>query len=414
MLSRLKSFVQFFLLFFYGTTPSAINHHTPQARIVAYTLGGIIAFVTLPFVFVATLVLASTHITPDVIAGSSRWAAILALSMLLTFAIVWLERALVILGDAVAPHWAPQLCLLVIRLMMIVLLSVVIAQKWEEASHQGLIRAERQVMRDEAVEQHRQYADKEFDVSGLNGRESSAQETIRQLELQLGALPAELVQAQARDQSCQVESQRLRAELSSASRAEDLSETHQAYLNRLRTRAQVKAAECRQMGNNTRKRIDAYKAPIRTRLDQEKTEHTQLKAKHSLAEEKADQSYEARMSVAEQALKEAGTDAKAFARIRQKHPEIDLAVKEKTLLLAMIELLPLLLKLLLWNSPISAEARATLQIHSAWYRIQTRQSLHREKAGFGFLGSGFGWDATASMAGSPYHAAPPFWKGSRS
>jgi hypothetical protein len=115
----------------------------------------------------------------------------------------------------------------------------------------------------------------------------------------------------------------------------------------------------------------------------------------------------------ELALTEAGTDAKAFARVRQKNSEIDQAVKEKTLLLAAIEMLPLILKLLLWNSPISAESQATLQAYSAWYREQKRKSIQNERGLVNNRGSSaIGphtpvWAPHAVMGASPYRAPLP-------
>lgn len=398
------------ILFFYGTTPVAISHHTPQARMIAYTLGGIILFVTVPFVFAGVTFLASTHITEDTLQGAPRWLAILVLASLLTFGIIWLERALVILGDAVAQHWLAQAGLLTIRLLMIALLSVVIAQKWEEASHQGLIRAERQVMRDEAVAQHRQHANQEFDVSGLSTREAASQTSINSLETKLATLPPDLAQAQSNVQTCLLEASRLWAEYSGARVAENTSESHKAYLANLRTRAGVKSSECKQLDSNTRQRIEAYKAPLRTQLTQHNGEHTQLMADQRKARQDASSSYKGRMSEAELALKEAGTDAKAFVRVREKNPEIDRAVKAKTILLAAIEMLPLILKLLLWNSPVSAETRATLQAYSAWYREQMRKSIQNERSKLGNNGSSAigthspAWAPYAVMGASPYRA----------
>jgi hypothetical protein len=401
------------VLFFYGTTPAAISHHTPQARMIAYTLGGIILFVTVPFVFAGVTFLSSTHITSDILQGALRWIAIVALASLLTLSIIWLERALVILGDAVAQHWLAQAGLLAIRLLMIALLSVVIAQKWEEASHQGLIRAERQVMRDEAVTQHRQHSNQEFDLAGLSTREASSQTAINSIETRLATLPTDLAQAQSTVQTCLLEARRLWAEYSGARADENESESHRAYLANLRTRAGVKSSECKQLDSNTRQRIETYKAPLRTQLNQYNEEHAQLISDQRKAIQDASSSYKERVTETELALTEAGTDAKAFARVREKNSEIDQAVKAKTILLAAIEMLPLILKLLLWNSPVSAETRATLQAYSAWYREQMRKSIQNERPKVGNNGSSAigphspAWAPHAMVGASPYRAPLP-------
>lgn len=401
------------VLFFYGTTPTAIAHHTPQARMIAYTLGGIILFVTVPFVFAGVFFLVSTHITDGVLQGAPRWVMIVVVSSMLAFGIIWLERALVILGDAVAQHWFAQAGLLAIRLLMIALLSVVIAQKWEEASHQGLIRAERQVMRDEAVASHRRHANQEFDVSGLSTREAASRTMINELEAKLSTLPSELAQAQSSVQSCQLEAKRLWAEYSGARALENNTDSHKIYLGNLRTKAGVKSAECKQLDSTTRQRIEAYMAPLRIIRNQHNEEYAQLLTDHRQAQKDASTSYKDRMSEAELGLNEAGTDAKAFARVREKNPEIDSAVKAKTILLAAIEMLPLILKLLLWNSPVSAETRATLQAYSAWYREQMRLSIQKEKLaqkgnGAGVVNSNFqpGMTPQAAMSASPCRVPP--------
>ena len=369
------------LLFFYGTTPSAVVHHTSHAKTVAYTLGGIIAFVTVPFVFVGVTFLASTHISSEDLPGSLRWCAILAIALVLTFAIVWLERALVILGDAIASHWLAQLGLLAIRLLVIALLSVVIAQKWEEAAHRGLIRAEKQAMRDEAIAQHRGNANKEFDVSGLTSKEATASSSIESLEAKIATLPANLVAAQANVSSCQQEARRLWIEYNAHAASGNMDGGGADRLVGLRARASAKSADCKQLDVDVRKQVDAYRSPLNKALEIRRAEHASLVAGRAKADQDAASSYEGRMTEANRAFTESGMDAKAFARVRSKNPDIDAAVKAKTALLAAIELLPLVLKLLLWNSPISAEARANLQAYSAWYRAQTRLSIQNEKAG---------------------------------
>ena len=395
------------VLFFYGTTPSAIAHHTPQARMIAYTLGGIILFVTVPFVFAGVTFLVSTHITADMFSATVRWGAIVLVASMLTFGVIWLERALVILGDAVAQHWLAQAGLLTVRLLMIALLSVVIAQKWEQASHKGLIRAERQVMRDEAVTQHRKNSSLEFDVAGLSNREASSQTAISSLETRLARLPPDLAQAQSTVKTCLLEASRLWAEYRGV-RADD---NERADLGNLRTQAGVKSKECKRLDSNTRQQIENYKAPLREQLTQYNAEHAQLISDQRKARQDASSSYMERVTETELALTEAGTDAKAFSRVREKNSEIDQAVREKTLLLAAIEMLPLILKLLLWNSPVSAETRATLQAYSAWYREQMRKSIQKER-GFANNGSSVIGPHTPGaphvvMRASPYRAHLP-------
>lgn len=51
MALALFTMVQKLLLFAYGTSQGVADKHHPQARSVAYTIGGLLVFVTLPFLF---------------------------------------------------------------------------------------------------------------------------------------------------------------------------------------------------------------------------------------------------------------------------------------------------------------------------------------------------------------------------
>ncbi len=367
------------LLFFYGTTPDAVSHHMPQARMVAMTLGGIIAFVTLPFVLAGTFFLVGSAIPEESFPGM-RWAVVVGFACMLTLAIVWVERALVILGDAVAGNWISQGLLLAVRLVMIWLFSVVIAGKWEMAEHRGLIRSELQTMGDEAMERHETYASREYDVHGLNTRKDAVQSRLKEVEGSLASLPPELVAAKSRTRECQLTAARLTAERTALEGIVSPTADQLERLSALKPLAAVESAECKQLAANTRQRIHDYESPLRTDLEQLRKELPQLSNAHSQAAANAKEVFRERVKEARLALSESGSDEKAFVRVRQNNPDIDRSVKEKTLMLAAIELLPLLLKILLRNSPIAAEARAMLQEHSAHYRIRELQSLAIERA----------------------------------
>ena len=137
-----------------------------------------------------------------------------------------------------------------------------------------------------------------------------------------------------------------------------------------------------------KQRIQDYKRPLEKELGQRRTQNEKVETAYNTAEDQAEKSYKERMGKATQTLTESGMDDKAFARVRQKNPDIDLAVRQKTLLLAAIELVPLLLKMLLRNSPISAETRANLQREAAYYRDIMRQSIQNERNG-GPVGFGY-------------------------
>lgn len=373
------------MLFFYGTTPSVVSHHTEQAKMVAYTLGGIIAFITLPFILAGTIFLSSYYISTDVIDGPLRWLAILGIASVLTFGIVWMERALVILGDAVSQHIAPQIMLLGVRIGMICLLSVVVAEKWELAFHRGLIRAEKLEMRDEEITKHQKKSNQEFNVDGINQQASTTQSSITHLENQLNKLPEHLQKAQAKVFACQLDSKKIWLELQNFPKVSDRTEAQLAQATSIKIRANLKSTECKQLDRSTQDEVAAYKKPLHAQLNSERQEIAKLSSERSTATQQSKSSYTSRMQEADQARNDAGTDAKAFGRIRAKNPEIDHSVLMKTLLLAGIELLPLLLKLLLRNSPISAETRSVLQVESAKYRDQTKQSVLLENVGRGTL-----------------------------
>ena len=405
MLERTKAL----LLFFYGTTVDAVSHHTPHAKMVAITLGGIIAFVTVPFVLAGTVFLVGSAVHEESFPGM-RWAVIAGFAFLLTLAIVWVERALVILGDAVGGNWISQGLLLAVRLAMIWLFSVVIAGKWEMADHRGLIRSELQTMGDEAMERQEKYASREFDVDGLKTRTDAANSRLKEVEGSLSTLPPELVAAKNHARECEHKAARLTAEWMALDSIKSPTAGQLERLSALRTLAAVKSAACRQLAATTRRRVHEYESPLRTELEQLHKELPQLSKAQSQAVANAKEAFRERLKEARLALSESGSDEKAFVRVRQNNPDIDRSVKEKTLMLAAIELLPLLLKILLRNSPIAAEARAMLQEQSAHYRIRERQSLAMERAARH-------WTAPRAPALLPSstlvinpHRLPPAWR----
>lgn len=366
------------LLFSYGTSQEIADRHHPQARSVAYTIGGLIIFVTLPFLYVGT-----AYLLYDELAGVSsalvRWIAVLLVTAVITVAILWVERALLVLSDAIWPHFSAHLAMFLIRICMVFLFSAVIAQKWVLNSYAGPIQKELVVMVNEAQELEHKNANATFNVSTLEKRLTTAQDRSRELELQLATLPKHIVVATEQLNACKVDSTRLSAERNEIRRIADRTDAQEDRLRVLEVSSRTKAAECRLKQQEINDAVQAYREPINTELSAVRATAGETLTNFAAAEKSANAQATKRADQSANALTLNGADQEAFSRVRGKNPDIDLEVHKKTLLLAALELLPLLLKLLTYNSPIAMEARALLQQESEGFRDRLRESIEREK-----------------------------------
>ncbi len=398
LLSTLKHGV----LFAYGTSQDVANKHHPQSRSVAYTIGGLLVFVTLPFLFGGTV-----YLLHDEFASISslvlRCAAVILAAALITTAVLWVERALLVLSDAIWPHFTAQLAMFLIRVGMVFLFSVVIAQKWVLNSYAGPIQKELVAMANEAQELERKNATATFNVDALEKRMTTAQDRTHELELKLASLPSSIVSDTERLNVCKVESTRLNAERSEMRRIPDRTEMQNERLRELEVSARVKMTDCNLKEKSINAAVRAYREPIETVLASVRTTAAEVATTHATAEKSAAEQATERSNRSALALNMNGADQEAFARVRAKNPDIDLEVRKKTLLLAALELLPLLLKLLTFNSPIAMEARALLQQESAGFRAHLHQSIEKEKTSK----SGATRAAPPSPAGWGYTTASP-------
>jgi hypothetical protein len=404
------------LLFAYGTSQDVANDHHPQSRAVAYTIGGLLVFVTLPFLFGGTVYLLHDELA-SISSPVLRWTGILVAAALITTAVLWVERALLVLSDAIWPHFSAQLAMLLIRVGMVFLFSVVIAQKWVLNSYAGPIQKELVAMANEAQELERKNATATFNVDVLEKRLSTAQDRTRELELRLTSLPSSIVSDTERLHACKVESTRLNAERNEMRRIPNKTEAQSDRLRVLEVSSRAKMTDCHLKEQSINTAVRAYKEPIETELASVRTTASEVAITHATAEKSAAEQATERANKSAQALHMNGADQEAFTRVRAKNPDIDLEVRKKTLLLAALELLPLLLKLLTYNSPIAMEARALLQQESAAFRALSHQSIENEKtrktnaikaappstAGWGY--------ATASPCVVPTPSAPPSFSG---
>ncbi len=411
MALALLSNLKMALLFAYGTTQDVANGHHPQSRSVAYTIGGLLVFVTLPFLFCGTV-----YLLYDEFASISvpvlRWAAVLLAAALITAAVLWVERALLVLSDAIWPHFSAQLAMFLIRVGMVFLFSVVIAQKWVLNSYAGPIQKELVAMANEAQELERKNATATFNVDALEKRLTTAQDRARELELKLTNLPSSIVSDTERLNACKVESTRLNAERNEMRRIPDKTEAQSDRLRVLEVSSRAKMTDCHLREQSINMAVRAYKEPFETELASVRTTAAEVATTHAKAEKSAAEQATERSNKSAQALSMNGADQEAFARVRAKNSDIDLEVRKKTLLLIFFELLPILLKLLTYNSPIAMEARALLQQESAAFRALSHQSIENEKtrkpsvikaappstAGWGY--------ATASPCIAPTPSAP--------
>lgn len=399
------SVIKQILLFFYGTSQDVADRHHPQSRSVAYTIGGLLVFVTLPFLYGGTVYLLYDEFSSLSITAV-RWAAVLLVAAAITGAVLWIERALLVLSDAIWPHFSAHLAMFLIRIGMVFLFSAVIAQKWVLNSYAGPIQKELVAMANEAQELEHKNANATFNVQALEKRLTTAQDRSRELELQLATLPPNIVVATEQLNACKVDLARLSAERNEVRRIVDRTDAQEDHLRVLEVSSRANAVDCRLKQKAINDAIQAYREPIHTELSAVRAIAGTTSTNYAAAEKSANAQATERANKSANALTLNGADQEAFARVRIKNPDIDLEVRKKTLLLAALELLPLLLKLLTYNSPIAMEARALLQEESEGFRDRLRESIKREKK----IKSGVTRPAAPATSGwgyaSPYVAPP--------
>lgn len=400
--STFFSIFKLILLFAYGTSREVADRHHPQSRSVAYTIGGLIIFVTLPFLYCGTAYLLYDEFS-GVSSAPVRWVAVLLVAAVITIAVLWVERALLVLSDAIWPHYSAHVAMFLLRICMVFLFSAVIAQKWVLNSYAGPIQHEIVAMTNEAQALEHKNANATFNVGVLEKRLTTAQERSRELELQLASLPPSIVAATGQLNACKVDSTRLRAERNEMRRIADRTDAQEDRLRALEVNSRTKAVDCGLKQQAINDAVHAYREPINTELSAVRAIAGETVTNFATAEKSANAQATERANKSANALTMNGADQEAFARVRLKNPDIDLEVRKKTLLLAALELLPLLLKLLTYNSPISMEARALLQQESEGFRDRLRESIEREKK----TKSGVATAVTPNTAGWGYATASP-------
>ena len=168
------SVLKHMLLFAYGTSPDIAEKHHPQSCSVAYTIGGLLVFVTLPLLLGGTVFLIYDEFA-SISVPFLRWFAVLLTTVLIALAALWIERALLVLSDAIWPHFSAHMAMFLIRVSMVFLFSVVIAQKWVLNSYAGPIQKELVAMTNEAQEVESKNASVAFNVDNLEKRLSTSQ-----------------------------------------------------------------------------------------------------------------------------------------------------------------------------------------------------------------------------------------------
>jgi len=356
----------------YGTSYESAQLHHPQARNIAYTIGGLIIFITAPLIFFGTAYLIQEHFY-FILEEKTRWFFILASTTAITIAVIWVERALIVLADAIWPHWIAQVAMFCLRLSMVFLFSTVIANKWVLTSYAGPTKTELLLMSREAFEKEQEQAAQDFDLSSLTSKFDGTKRLVSDLENQLANLPAAIIQMGNQVDLCRISENALWVERRKQLKAE-LDATN------INAQAHSKNYECNLKKKAYEKQVSNYRTPLERQLTAAIKLEKRLKEEFTASQEAAKKQTSERSTEFSEALQLSGSDEEAFARVRSKNPEIDKQIISKTLLLAALELLPLLLKMLTFNSPISAETKALLQQESAVFRTVLKESRRNEKS----------------------------------
>ncbi|MDD4979486.1 MAG: DUF4407 domain-containing protein [Gallionella sp.] len=376
-MSALNAFKQL-LCFLYGTSLTTAERHHPQSRMVVYTIGGLIFFVSIPFIFCGTTYLLLDQFN-DVNPPWLHYGSLIVTASMITLAVIWTERALLVLADAIWPHWSAQMAMMALRLGMVLLFSAVIAQKYTMNEYKGPVSSQLAAMRENAYSHEKATANEAFELKQLGDNAETTKSKINQLKTELATPPDEIRNLLSQATTCKANASGLWAELQGLKELQNRSIPQQDRLTELQISARKHSAECRQRQAAYDTALREYNSPRQVELEQLVSQAGQFKTKLKEAENAADKQVKERFSEAEAALKMSGSDIRAFELVREQNPAIDREVRNTTLLLACLELLPILLKILTHNSPISSETRALLQHESAVFRNILRESIQREK-----------------------------------
>ena len=403
MLYALVHYLQETLLFAYGTSLAVANKHHPQSRMIAYTIGGLLVFLTLPFIYSGTVYLLHDEFS-SIDITIVRWAAILFVSTVITCAVLSIERSTIVLSDALFPHFAAHLAMFLIRTGMVFLFSVVIANKWVLNSYAGPIQIEILAEANKSQKEEFKNAKETFDVGTLEQRLKTAQNRSRELEQQFSNIPKTIVIETEKLNACKVESTTIRNALNDLQKIALRTDAQEFQLKVLGGNYFKKKNECNIKEQVISASVRQYHESIQYELLAVRAMVKETDIKFTAAEKSAIAQAMSRSTISTNALTLNGSTQEAFARLRERNKYIDIDVRNKALILAVLEILPLLLKILSWNSPIAMETRAILQIECKEFRDRLRDSIQKERMAKSMVTK----SATPSASGFLYAKVSPY------
>lgn len=354
------------LLFFAGSSLEIVNRHHPQSRMITYTIGSLLLFVTIPVIFSISLSLWHLKLNGILDSRAMNLVAVILLAILTTTAILTLDRAILIFFDAIKGPYA-FILLISIRIGMAWLFSDFVVPTASQQKYDSLIKQELSNMFIEAIDNEdlrKQIFRAEVKIKD---NADSIKQRISTVESQLDDLPQTIVFAMEQLALCR----------------NNLGEMQKAALvNSSMTRRHRRTEkECIDRERTINQAISDYRSPKETELVNLKRKLIDLNEELQLAEDNAQKESELQATDIKNTLTMNDASQRALIRVRTKYSDIDHEINVSTLLLAILELLPLMIKILLHNSPINAEAKAVLQMEAAEFRALYQKSLENEGIG---------------------------------
>jgi hypothetical protein len=363
-----------FLAKIVGADIELIEAHKPAARNLTYAIAIMLLFVTFPISFLGGFIYSLANLVPlDWPTGIRILSAALigcGWASMITFAV---DRSLLIVADAIGSdrRW-PYASMLALRFAVAIVLANLVADEIIHWWYRAQIMEMSQHMSLEKREMSAKQLNEIHGIPRLHGEVAIFTKTMEQLEAQKNNLPAGIQNRFVSAKKCDDSALRLQAGLYAVH--SDGTENTAQKIADLRQQYAQKRRECAMIWRDAQKTKDAYDADISAKIQKNTSSLTAVNSRLNAASAKAQDEIQKNGEEISTLYADGSARDMSFARVKKENSDVLLyswGIKAGLLLL---ELLPLLIKTLLINNPISAEIRAILEEEAAIQRNRANAS----------------------------------------
>ena len=392
-----------------GVDPTTLAKHEAPARATTHAIGIALLFVTFPLAMLSMMVYASANLVAADLPQTTRWlligSAALIWAGLITFG---LDRTLLVLADATDDHnrWS-KIAMVTLRLTIAVLLSSLVADEISLWHHRAPIAETANQM---AIESRESTARQLRGIHGIEAKEqamNASESSVVTLRAERTTLPEAVTALQFTATRCGGERDAI----------------SQRYVA-LRVRAQEDTGLVPSLAALGQKLADKRRECGKLLAEASAAKAAYLNEKDKAIAEASAQAKEAATTLnstrkqldREQSTSGAATTAAwrdgssreaAFTRVKSERADIRHTAWVLRGALLLLELLPMLLKMLAVNNPVSAATRNQLHAASARERMQSAQTAQFESLWTQTLaGDGATQDAVKQILALQDAAAP--------